>query len=211
MRENRALPVEKNKVYCKVNHYCRSAACEHRVMITGSINHCQPQLILSYLFLFCSIQVSRNVWQPSSLGRAKDQTVLLFIDRKLHLHSLRASQSLQLWDSSSLKQLGCFLEHFGAFQGLAREVSLFLALGKWGELCLSHRNSTVKCLSENTEVSNPESGQNNEIVVTALTVCVPCISGWEVGEPAGMWWVIIPGRQFWGKWRARPNPCPYLG
>lgn len=58
----------------------KCSPCECRLMIVNSINHCQPQLVLSYLFLFCSIQVSRNTWQSSNLGRAKDQTVLLFID-----------------------------------------------------------------------------------------------------------------------------------
>lgn len=137
-----------------MKHYCRSAACEHTVMITGSINHCQPQLILSYLFLFCSIQVSRNIWQPSSLGRAKDQTVLLFIDSKLHLHSLRGSWSLQ-----PEAALGHFGEVWGSF--LKNSDAQVL------KLC---GNSAVKW-SENAQVSNPKSDQNNPVVVTALPVC----------------------------------------
>lgn len=128
----------KNKVYWKVKHYCESAACEHRVMITDSINHCQPQLILSYLFLFCSIQVSRNIWQPSSLGRAKDQTVLLFIDSKAP-----PAQPQSLLVPAACRQLqlqpGAAVLHFGAFWRLEREVSLLLALWNWGELCLIHR------------------------------------------------------------------------
>jgi len=71
---------KKKQSLLKVKLYSKSANCEYRIMIINSINHCQSQLILSYLFLFCSIQVSRLIWQPSSLSRAKDQTVLLFID-----------------------------------------------------------------------------------------------------------------------------------
>lgn len=86
-------------------------------MITDSINHCQPQLILSYLFLFCSIQVSRNIWQPSSLGRAKDQTVLLFIDSKAPPAQPQSLLGPAAGASSSLEQLGCIWELFGALQG----------------------------------------------------------------------------------------------
>lgn len=103
-----------------MKHHCRSAACEHRVMITDSINHCQPQLILSYLFLFCSIQVSRNIWQPSSLGRAKDQTVLLFIDSKA---PPAQPQSLLVPAAGSQLQPEAAVLHFGAFWSLAGEVS----------------------------------------------------------------------------------------
>lgn len=144
-----------------MKHYCRSAACEHRVMITDSINHCQPQLILSYLFLFCSIQVSRNVWQPSSLGRAKDQTVLLFIDSKAppaqpqSLLVPAAGASSSLW--SSWDALGSFLEP-------CRGNFLIAGPGKlrrthW--VPKVHRNSAGKRWSENPQVSNPKSGQDN--------------------------------------------------
>lgn len=155
-------------------------------MITGSINHCQPQLILSYLFLFCSIQVSRDIWQPSSLGRAKDQTVLLFIDSKLHLHSLRASWSLQLRGSSSLSSSGAF---WGSFLGNSDAQVL--------KLC---GNSAVNG-SENAQVSNPQSGQNNSVVLPALSVC-PLHPRGVLGENP---------REFWGKCTPRPSPWLYLG
>lgn len=144
-------------------------------MITGSINHCQPQLILSYLFLFCSIQVSRNIWQLSSLGRAKDQTVLLFIDSRAP-----PAQPQSLWVPAAQAQLqpgaavllfGAFWVFWGSFlTGKLRRTLIHSVLKL-------HGNSAVKCWSENTQVSNPKSGQNNEIVVAALTLCVPFISG----------------------------------